>query len=69
MMTLVARLCGLCAISALIQMALDEADACASLRMISGLLMLHVTLSGAGEILSGLASADSLQTALACLMR
>lgn len=69
MMTLMARLCGLCAVSALIQMALGESEARASLRMISGLLMLHLTLSGAGEVLKALASADSFETALACLMK
>ena len=35
MMTLIARLCGLCAVSTLIQMALDETNSRASLRMIN----------------------------------
>ena len=69
MMTLMARLCGLCAVSAMIQMAMGESDSRGNLRMLSGLLMLHLTLSGAGEILNGLASADSFETALACLMK
>ena len=40
MMTLMARLCTLCALTAMIQMALGENDAKGSMRMIGGLLML-----------------------------
>ena len=47
MMTLMARLCTLCALTAMIQMALGENDAKGSMRMIGGLLMLHLTLDGA----------------------
>ena len=47
MMTLMARLCTLCALTAMIQMALGENDAKGSMRMIGGLLMLHLTLEGA----------------------
>ena len=42
MMTLMARLCTLCALTAMIQMALGENDAKGSMRMIGGLLMLLV---------------------------
>ena len=49
-MTLIARLCGLCAVSTLIQMVLDETNSRTSLRMISGLLMLHLTLSSASDL-------------------
>ena len=70
MMTLIARLCGLCAVSTLIQMALlAETNSCASLRMINGLLMLHLTLSSASDLLSGLISAGSFEMALAYLMK
>ena len=44
MMTLMARLCTLCALTAMIQMALGENDAKGSMRMIGGLLMLHLSL-------------------------
>ena len=47
MMTLMARLCTLCALTAMIQMALGENDAKGSMRMIGRLLMLHLTLDGA----------------------
>lgn len=69
MMTLIARLCGLCAVSTLIQMVLDETNSRTSLRMISGLLMLHLTLSSASDLLSGLVSADSFEMALSYLMK
>ena len=69
MMTLIVRLCGLCAVSTLIQMALDETNSRASLRMINGLLMLHLTLSSASDLLSGLVTADSFEMALAYLMK
>ena len=69
MMTLIARLCGLCAVSALIQMALGESDAKGSMRMIGGLLMLHLTLSGAYELLISLEQAASVEAILDCLMK
>ena len=50
MMTLMARLCTLCALTAMIQMALGENDAKGSMRMIGGLLMLHLTLEGARDL-------------------
>lgn len=46
MMTLVARLCALCAICALMQLALGEARGAEGVRMIGGLLMLHLVISG-----------------------
>ncbi len=54
-MTLMARLCGLCAVSTVIQMVLGESEfANGSLRMISGLLMLYLTLSSARDLLATL---------------
>ena len=47
LMTLIARLCALCAVCALMQMALGETDGQGGLRMLGGLLMLHLVLSGA----------------------
>lgn len=69
MMTLMARLCALCALTAMIQMALGENDAKGSLRMIGGLLMLHLTLCGALELLTALKQAASVEAILDCLMK
>ena len=69
MMTLMARLCALCALTAMIQMALGESEAKGSLRMIGGLLMLHLTLSGAYELLTSLEQAASVEAILDCLMK
>ena len=69
MMTLMARLCALCALTAMIQMAIGESEAKGSLRMIGGLLMLHLTLSGAYELLISLEQAASVEAMLDCLMK
>ena len=50
MMTLMARLCALCAVCSLLQAALPREEGRASLRMIGGLLMLHLVISGAEEL-------------------
>ena len=50
MMTLIARLCALCAVCALMQMAMGETDGQGGLRMLGGLLMLHLVISGAEEL-------------------
>lgn len=60
MMTLMARLCTLCAVCALMQMALDDSAQQAGLRMVGGLLMLHLVISGAQELVAQLMAADSL---------
>ena len=69
MMTLMARLCALCALTAMIQRAIGESEAKGSLRMIGGLLMLHLTLSGAYELLISLEQAASVEAILDCLMK
>ena len=56
-MTLSARLCALCAVCALMQMAMGETDGQGGLRMLGGLLMLHLVLSGAQELAAQLAVA------------
>ena len=56
MMSLMARLCALCALSAVIQ-------------MIGGLLMLYLTLSGARDLLASLSEAASVEAILKCLMQ
>lgn len=56
MMTLVARLCALCAVNALMQLTLGETRAAGSLRIIGGLLMLHLVISGGYDLSVQLAS-------------
>jgi len=60
MMTLMARLCALCAMCAAMQMALGDARGGSSVRMIGGLLMLHLVISGAQVLCSDLLAAESL---------
>ena len=60
MMTLIARLCALCAVCALEQMAMGETEAQGGLRMLGGLLMLHLVLSGAHELATQLAGQHDL---------
>jgi len=60
MMTLMARLCALCALCAAGQMALGDAKGGESVRMIGGLLMLHLVISGAQELCGRLLEAESL---------
>ena len=65
MMTLMARLCTLCALTAMIQMALGENDAKGSMRMIGG----HLTLDGARDLWEALSQAASVEAILACMMK
>ena len=58
-MTLIARLCALCALSALLQMALPG-ERQEGLKMIGGLMMLHLVISGMQEIARNLLAAGSL---------
>ena len=60
MMTLIARVCALCAMSALMQMVVPEGKSRGALRLICGLLMLQLTLSGAKELLTGVLSGGDL---------
>ena len=77
MMTLMARLCTLCALTAMIQMALGENDAKGSMRMIGGLLMTTLvyqylallTLEGARDLWEALSQAASMEAILACMMK
>ena len=59
-MTLMAKLCALCAVCAMMQMALGNAKGGESIRMIGGLLMLHLVISGAQELCGRLLAADGL---------
>ena len=60
-MTLVARLCALCAMCALGQMALGDTRGAEGIRMIGGLLMLHLVISGGYELSQRLAGETSLE--------
>ena len=60
MMTLVGKLCALCAVCALMQMMLGDTRQSESLRLIGGLLMLHLVFSGARELWYALCGADGL---------
>ena len=53
----------------MIQMALGENDAKGSMRMIGGLLMLHLTLDGARDLWEALSQAASVEAILACMMK
>jgi len=59
-MTLMGRLCALCAVCALMQLTLGGSRESESLRMIGGLLMLHLVISGAKALGEALLAADGL---------
>ena len=69
MMTLISRLCALCAMSALMQLVLPEKQAKGSLRVICGMLMLELTLSGVRDIAGALSGETDLMAFLEGLMR
>jgi len=52
MMSLCARLCALCAVSALMQMAVPQEWESDGLKMIGGMLMLHLVINHAQSICS-----------------
>jgi len=67
-MTLMARLCALCAVCALAQIVIGDAKGSEGIRMIGGLLMLHLVISGAQELCSNLLEADGLMDMVAILV-
>lgn len=69
MITLIAQLCALCAMSAMVQMTAAEPSARGSLRMICGLLMQMLTLSGLRALGAELAAQRDLMGIFACLMK
>ena len=69
MITLIAQLCALCAMSALVQMTAPEPSARGTLRMICGLLMQLLTLSGLRALGTELAAQRDLMGIFACLMK
>ena len=68
MMTLMARLCALCAVCALMQMVLGDTRGGEGVRMIGGLLMLHLVISGAQNLCGSLLEADGLMRMIAILI-
>ena len=68
MVTIIARLCGLCAMCALMQTAAPE-EAKDSLQMIGGLLMLHLVISGAKTLCMQVLSAGDLMHIFDALMK
>lgn len=68
-MTLVARLCALCAICALMQMVLGDTRGAGSLRLIGGLLMLHLVISGGYALSVAIASERDLGRIFAILLQ
>ena len=68
MMTLVARLCALCAMCALGQIVMGDTRCADSFRMISGLAMLHLVISGGCDLSRWLAEAKSVEQIFAILI-
>ncbi len=68
-MTLIARLCALCAVCALMQTAFAQTEGQDALRMIGGLLMLHLVIAGAQEMAAALSQERELMGILTILMQ
>ena len=68
MMTWIARLCMLCAMSSLMQMALPGASTKNGVRKICGLLMLRLTADRIGEIGALIGKQTDFAGILSCLM-
>ena len=69
MMTLMKRLCALCAVSALMQMTMPKGKNKAGLHIICGLLMLRLTLTQLQEIGDSLRHQEDIMGFFECLMR
>ncbi|MBP3427332.1 MAG: hypothetical protein J6M47_03610 [Clostridia bacterium] len=60
MVTMISRLCGLCAMSAMLEMLLFREERGSMVRMVCGLLMLHMTLSDGREMVMQMIRAEGL---------
>lgn len=69
MLTLIARLCALCAVSAMLQMALTQDEGRNALRLAGGLAMLHLVISGGSELLASLLDERDLMGIFGILMK
>lgn len=63
------RLCALCSMSALLQMMMAKDDARSALKMICGLLMLHMTCESTQTLIAQMTSGESLMQLLSYLMK
>ena len=68
LMTWITRLCTLCTMSALMQIALPDSCDRGSVRMICGLLMLRITVERVCEIAALLAQQTELTGIFSCMM-
>lgn len=68
-MTLVARLCALCAVCALMQLPFGDGRGSENLRLIGGLLMLHLVISGGYQLSIQLAAQRDLGRIFELLMQ
>jgi len=68
-MTLIAQLCALCAMCALMQLILGDARGADSLRLVGGLLMLHLVISGGYALSVQLAAQHDLSGIFSVLMQ
>ena len=69
MMTLTARLCALCAVCALVQLAMGDHRMGDGLRIIGGLLMLHLVIDGSTDLIWSLTAQHDLAGILQALMK
>ena len=69
MMTMIGRLCALCAVCTLCEIVLPEGTGQNGLRMIGGLLMLHLVLTMAQELCIQLAHEKELKHIFEILMK
>jgi len=68
MITWIGKLCALCAMSTLMQLALPDPDAKGSVRMISGLLMLRLTILTIAEFGAALSGQTDISAIFHSLM-
>lgn len=67
-MTLMARLCALCALCAMMQLVMGDTKGTEGLRMIGGLLMMHLVISGVQELGNGLLEAEGMMQMIEILI-
>ena len=65
---MISRLCGLCAMSALLERLLPDDSGRSGMRMICGLLMIHMTLTMGMELVDRLTQANELDEMIRILI-
>ncbi len=68
MISWISQLCALCAMSALMQMLLPAGSGRDGVRLLCGLMMLHLTCAKAQELIERIADSADLSQILACLI-